>query len=116
LHSLAFPPSYFHRVIRAAGNPVGYIDLTPWGEEIASNLQLLQDRVRTETPQGGHHMVVRWVHRSSFVIRPRPTLPGSSPSRIPIPHTDLHVDPGWYGTVVVEVSFGRGTIGLNLTW
>jgi hypothetical protein len=50
--TLAFPPSYFHRVIRmGAGstNPVAHIDLRPWGEEIAHNLQLLQDRVRTET-------------------------------------------------------------------
>jgi hypothetical protein len=43
-------------------------------------------------------MVVRWVHRSSFAIRTRAGQGG----RIPIPHTDLHVDPGWYGTVVVE--------------
>jgi hypothetical protein len=52
LPTLAFPPSYFHRVIRtgpASTNPVVHIDLAPWGQEIAANLQLLQDRVRTET-------------------------------------------------------------------
>lgn len=58
-------------------------------------------------PQGTYHNVVRWVHRSSFVIRPptqrrystqrRPQSP-----RIPIPDTNLFVDPGWYGTVVIE--------------
>lgn len=32
-----------------AGNPIVYIDLNPWAEQIAMNLQLLQDRVRTET-------------------------------------------------------------------
>jgi hypothetical protein len=50
--TLAFPPSYFHRVIRlgtTSTNPIAHIDLRPWGEEIAHNLQLLQDRVRTET-------------------------------------------------------------------
>lgn len=50
--TLAFPPSYFHRVIRMGAestNPIAHIDLRPWGEEIAHNLQLLQDRVRTET-------------------------------------------------------------------
>lgn len=69
--------------------------------------------------------MVRWVHRSSFVIRPpsrhssvRQTPPPSSNGhhhaananpkvpaigRIPIPGTDnLYVDPGWYGTIVVE--------------
>ncbi len=50
--SLGFPPSYFHRVIRTGptiSNPIVHVDLSPWGEEIAANLQLLQDRVRTET-------------------------------------------------------------------
>ncbi|KAG5644436.1 hypothetical protein DXG03_008531 [Asterophora parasitica] len=50
--TLAFPPSYFHRVICTgpnSSNPIVHIDLRPWGEEIAANLQLLQDRVRTET-------------------------------------------------------------------
>lgn len=56
-HSLAFSPSYFHRVIRIGGsvthnphcNPIIYVDVSPWGREIAANLQLLQDRARTET-------------------------------------------------------------------
>ncbi|KAF9455890.1 hypothetical protein BDZ94DRAFT_1315717 [Collybia nuda] len=119
--TLAFPPSYFHRVIRtgaSSSNPIVHIDLRPWGEEIAMNLQLLQDRMRTETPQGAYHNVVRWVHRSSFTIRPHPrggavrtfgspqgarTAPAPIPGRIPIPDSNgLYVDAGWYGTIVVE--------------
>ncbi|KAG6830608.1 hypothetical protein H0H87_007551 [Tephrocybe sp. NHM501043] len=115
--TFAFPPSYFHRVIRTgpnSSNPIAHMDLRPWGEEIAANLQLLQDRVRTETPQGAYHNVVRWVHRSSFVIRPpgrgamRPPMSGNhhsthlGPARVPIPESNLFVDPGWYGTIVVE--------------
>ncbi|KAI5122864.1 hypothetical protein M0805_003157 [Coniferiporia weirii] len=98
LHTLSFPPSYFHRVIRTSGNPICYIDISPWGEEIAVNLQLLQDRIKTETPQGGHHTVVRWIHRSRFSIRP------GAYRHIPIaiPGTSLSVDPGWYGSVIVE--------------
>ncbi|KAF9560810.1 hypothetical protein CPC08DRAFT_707825 [Agrocybe pediades] len=118
LPTLAFPPSYFHRVIRTGPNvtnPIVHIDISPWGEEIAMNLQLLQDRVRTETPQGAYHNVVRWVHRSSFTVRPSrstqrytntPPKPGQSQSnngRTPIPDSNgLFVDPGWYGTIVVE--------------
>jgi hypothetical protein len=49
LHSLSFPPAYFHKVLRSSGNPVMQIDLRPWGKEIASNLQLVQDRVQAET-------------------------------------------------------------------
>ena len=66
------------------------------------------------SPQGAIHNVVRWVHRSSFVIRP----PRGGPAqyshqggrtqvlvpRIPIPDADnLFVDSGWYGTIVVEI-------------
>ncbi|OSD07928.1 hypothetical protein PYCCODRAFT_1441746 [Trametes coccinea BRFM310] len=110
LPTLAFPPSYFHRVVRTMGNgnPICHIDIAPWNEEIAANLQLLQDRMKAETPQGGHHMVVRWVHRSSFTIRPPA---GGKPLRITVPRDvgpgpgpggAWFVDPGWYGTVVVE--------------
>ncbi|KAG7441512.1 uncharacterized protein BT62DRAFT_923288 [Guyanagaster necrorhizus] len=81
----------------SGGGPVIRVDLRPWGEEIRGNMQLLQDRVRTETPQGTYHNVVRWVHRSSFQLRAR------RGTRIPIPESNgLFVDPGWYGTVVVE--------------
>ncbi|TBU40092.1 hypothetical protein BD309DRAFT_368586 [Dichomitus squalens] len=110
LPTLAFPPSYFHRVIRTmgSGNPICHIDISPWGEEVATNLQLLQDRMKTETPQGGHHVVVRWVHRSSFTVRPPPS---GKPLRISVPKSigpgpgpggAWFIDPGWYGTVVVE--------------
>ncbi|EPT04755.1 hypothetical protein FOMPIDRAFT_39628 [Fomitopsis schrenkii] len=109
LPTLAFPPSYFHRVIRTqgSGNPICHIDIAPWGEEIAEHLQLLQDRTRTETPQGGHHMVVRWVHRSTFTIGPpapnKPVRIPSMPNVGPGPsHGAWLVDPGWYGRVVVE--------------
>ncbi|KAI9465833.1 hypothetical protein BJY52DRAFT_1202087 [Lactarius psammicola] len=101
LPALAFPPSYFHRVIRVAGdrNPIAHLDIRFWGEEITANLQLLQDRVRTETPQGAYHTVVRWVHRSSFTIRPPP---GGAPVII-LPNRERRVvDSGWRGTVVVE--------------
>ncbi|KAH6909800.1 hypothetical protein BKA70DRAFT_1274841 [Coprinopsis sp. MPI-PUGE-AT-0042] len=116
--TLAFPPSYFHRVIRTGAitsNPIAHVDISPWGEEIAANLQLLQDRVKTETPQGTYHNVVRWVHRSSFVIRPPARVMQRGPSmsgrgaqqphtpRIPIPDMEnLFIDSGWYGTLVVE--------------
>ncbi|KAI9451790.1 hypothetical protein F5148DRAFT_1332851 [Russula earlei] len=99
--ALAFPPSYFHRVIRVAGdrNPIAHLDIRFWGEEIITNLQLLQDRVRTETPQGTYHTVVRWVHRSSFTIH---APPGSAPV-ITLPNRERRVvDPSWRGTVVIE--------------
>ncbi|KAK7691482.1 hypothetical protein QCA50_004881 [Cerrena zonata] len=110
LPTLAFPPSYFHRVIRTmgTGNPIVHIDIAPWGDQIESNLQLLQDRMKTETPQGGQHTVVRWVHRSSCIVKP---LHGTKSIRIPVPSTAgpgpspsgaWVVDPGWYGRIVVE--------------
>lgn len=61
---------------------------------------------------GALHDVVRWVHRSTFTIRP-PAESSShgqnrirsprGPVRIPIPNVDgFYIDPGWYGTVVLE--------------
>ncbi|KAI6040726.1 hypothetical protein EDC04DRAFT_2566574 [Pisolithus marmoratus] len=126
-HSLAFPPSYFHRVIRIGANaehnpqenPIVYVDVSPWGQEIAQNLQLLQERGKTETPHGALHDVVLWVHRSTFKIHPPATtehprvhshLRENFPHLIPrserraIPNVPgSFIDPNWYGTVVVEV-------------
>ncbi|KIJ91284.1 hypothetical protein K443DRAFT_655216, partial [Laccaria amethystina LaAM-08-1] len=51
LSALAFPPSYSRRVTRSGptvNNPTVLIDISPWGEDIAANLQLLQDRIRNE--------------------------------------------------------------------
>ena len=50
--TMAFPPSYFHKSIRpgsSSSNPIVRVDISQWGDQIAANLQLLQDRVRTET-------------------------------------------------------------------
>ncbi|KAG8734849.1 hypothetical protein FRC11_003620, partial [Ceratobasidium sp. 423] len=95
IHSLAFSPSYWHKIIRTSNSPLCHIDLAPYAAEIASNLQLVQDRVQTETPQGGRHTVVRWVHRSRFHTRPGLPIPGASPPAA--------VDRMWDGYIVVEV-------------
>lgn len=92
LHSLSFPPAYFHKVLRSSGNPIVQLDLRPWGKDIASNLQLVQDRGSAETPQGGRHAVMRWTHRTRFQVT-RGT---------PIPDTNLVVDAGWEGALVIE--------------
>ena len=53
-------------------------------------------------------MVVRWVHRSSFTIRPSSNgkpIRISVPKNVgpgPAPGGAWLIDPGWYGTVVVE--------------
>jgi hypothetical protein len=52
LPALAFSSSYFHKVIRtgvASSNPIVHMEISPWGDEIAVNLQLLQNRIRNET-------------------------------------------------------------------
>jgi hypothetical protein len=53
LHSLAYPPSYFHKVLRTGSgmdaDPIVQLDLKPFGEQICANLQLLQERVAMET-------------------------------------------------------------------
>ncbi|QRV78400.1 mucin 2, oligomeric mucus/gel-forming [Ceratobasidium sp. AG-Ba] len=95
IHSLAFSPSYWHKIIRTSNSPLCHIDLAPYAAQIAQNLQLVQDRVQTETPQGGRHTVVRWVHRSRFHPRPGTHIPNTNPPSV--------VDQMWEGVIVVEV-------------
>ncbi|KAF5334160.1 hypothetical protein D9758_014815 [Tetrapyrgos nigripes] len=117
--SLAFPPSYFHRVLRtnsSSSDPIVRLDISPWGEEIASNLQLLQNKNKG-IPQAACHST-NWIHQSSFTIRsPRARSLASKRSEktgqsskstesshgVPIPgFQGLFVDSGWYGKIVIE--------------
>jgi hypothetical protein len=121
LHSLSFPPSYFHKIIRCGSgveaDPIVQIDISPFGEQIATHLQLLQERVAMDTyvllfihlvvvpsfhrPQGGRHTVLRWTHRSYFKV---PAVYRSlTHLNMPIPNTSgIFVHADWIGTVVVE--------------
>lgn len=121
LHSLSFPPSYFHKIIRCGtgveADPIVQIDISPFGEQIAANLQLLQERVAMDTyvtpwsvlpllidvlrPQGNRHTVLRWSHRSFFRV---PSVYRSlTHLNIPIPNTTgLFIHAEWAGTIVVE--------------
>lgn len=75
------------------------MDISPYATEIAANLKLLQDRVQTETPQGQHHTVIRWIHRSSFQLQgDTPLLPIQPRRSGPTPL----IDSSWEGTVYVE--------------
>ncbi|KAG8883941.1 hypothetical protein FRB97_005615 [Tulasnella sp. 331] len=101
IDSLAFPPAYFHKIVRNAGNPIVYIDLRPFAGDIADHLSLLQDRVQTETPQGSHHTVVRWIHRARFYVKPNtPVNPYRHLTERTMPMQ--FVDQGWFGSVVIE--------------
>ncbi|EJU01780.1 hypothetical protein DACRYDRAFT_79392 [Dacryopinax primogenitus] len=91
-NSLAYPPSYWHKVIRTNTNPLAFIDLRPYGREIMQNVQLVQDRVQSETPQGGYHTIVGYSHRSVARL-----LRGT-----PIPESKEVVDAGWDGRIIVE--------------
>ncbi|KZO98220.1 hypothetical protein CALVIDRAFT_535326 [Calocera viscosa TUFC12733] len=91
-NSLAHPPSYWHKVIRTNANPIAHLDFRPYGKEIMQNVQLVQDRVQTETPQGGFHTIVRYSHRSvARLVR-----------GTPIPDSKEVVDSSWEGRIIVE--------------
>ncbi|KDQ08096.1 hypothetical protein BOTBODRAFT_119087 [Botryobasidium botryosum FD-172 SS1] len=98
VHSLAYPPSYWHNVIRVGGNPLCHINLAPYAADMAANMQLLQDRVQVEIPQGGRHTVVRWVHRTRFRVQGKGLIPLSAGGR----RQAQSVDAGWEGIVVIE--------------
>ncbi|KIJ38385.1 hypothetical protein M422DRAFT_259056 [Sphaerobolus stellatus SS14] len=60
------------------------------GTEIAANVELVQDKTVAETGRGTTHSILRWTHRTRFIVYPN----------FPFPNTDpqLIVDPKWVGT------------------
>ncbi|THU82136.1 hypothetical protein K435DRAFT_692107 [Dendrothele bispora CBS 962.96] len=109
---LAFPPSYFYRVLRtspsSSSDPLVRIDISHWGEEIATNLQLLQNRGRMERATTVYHNT-NWVHQSWFRIKPPQSQHTSDSNNnndnkgVPVPGFAGHfIHPTWYGKIVIE--------------
>ncbi|KAL7416190.1 hypothetical protein BDY24DRAFT_337459, partial [Mrakia frigida] len=70
INAFQFPPSYWHKVVKSAGNPLLYLDLSgPMGVEIKKNTKLILDKAPLTAPDGRERLVQSWIHRSELVVR-----------------------------------------------
>ena len=95
LNAFAFAPSYYHNIIRSsdASQPVVYLDVLPFRDQIVSTMRLVQDQVETFSPQGARYRVSKWLYRAVISV-----VPGTIISD----HGVEVVDAGWHGKVVIE--------------
>ena len=95
LNAFSFAPSYYHNIIRSsdAPQPVVYLDVLPWRDQIVSTMRLVQDQVETFSPQGVRYRISKWLYRAVINI-----VPGAI-----ISDEGLEVvDAGWHGKIVIE--------------
>lgn len=95
LNAFWFAPSYYHNVISSsdASQPVIYLDVLPWRDQIVSTMRLVQDQVETFSPQGARYRISKWLYRAVINV-----VPGAI-----ISDEGLQVvDPGWHGKLVIE--------------
>ena len=95
LNAFSFAPSYYHNIIRAsdASQPVIYLDVLPWRDQIVSTMRLVQDQVETFSPQGARYRISKWLYRAVINV-----VPGAI-----ISDEGLEVvDAGWHGKIVIE--------------
>ncbi len=95
LNAFSFAPSYYHNIVRStdASQPVVYLDVLPWRDQIVSSMRLVQDQVETFSPQGARYRISKWLYRAVITI-----VPGAI-----ISDEGLEVvDPGWHGKIVIE--------------
>lgn len=81
LDALSLPPSYFHNLLSStAGQPVIYIDITPFINSLSTQqMQLCKERAEIDSPSGEKYRVNRYVYSATVQIR-RGTALGSSSS------------------------------------
>lgn len=95
LNAFSFAPSYYHNIIRSsdASQPVAYLDVLPWHDQIVSTMRLVQDQVETFSPQGARYRISKWLYRAVINV-----VPGAI-----ISDEGLEVvDAGWHGKIVIE--------------
>ena len=103
LNGLAFSPSYFHNLITCTkGEPVIYLDLTPFLVALSSNITLCKEKTALTSPGGERYAVNRYVYRTACDLVPGTLLGnagqqgGAGPGGIEVLHPD------WAGKLVIE--------------
>ncbi|GAK63593.1 uncharacterized protein PAN0_003c1799 [Moesziomyces antarcticus] len=91
LNAFVFAPSYYHNIIRSsdASQPVIYLDVLPWRDQIVSTMRLVQDQVETFSPQGARYRIAKWLYRAVISIEAGAVAAEG-------------VDAGWHGRIVIE--------------
>lgn len=95
LNSFIYPPSYWHNVLRSStSQPVIYLDVSPFKDQILSSLRLVQDHVDNISPQG-RYRIAKWLYRAIAT-----TTAGHIISQMD--QSLQVVDAGWHGKIVIE--------------
>ncbi|KAN0061543.1 hypothetical protein ACQY0O_006390 [Thecaphora frezii] len=95
VNSFSYPPSYYHNIIRSssAAQPVVYLDVLPWRDQIVTTMRLVQDQVETYNPQGARYRISKWLYRAVINVAPGQII---SDEGLEV------VDAGWHGRIVIE--------------
>jgi len=101
LNAMAYSPGYWHNVVASsAPNPVVYLDLSPFLNQVQQTMALCKDSVEVASPQG-RYRVQRYVYRAAVALRAQAIIGqsgdgGSGPGGIEVVH------PNWEGQLVIE--------------
>ncbi|PWN32452.1 uncharacterized protein FA14DRAFT_74147 [Meira miltonrushii] len=97
LNVIMFSPSYWHNVIKSSQpQPVVFLDIAPWKDQILNSLRLVQDHVDTFSGNGARYRIAKWLYRSAANV-----TSGQIISRM---NGGLEiVDDQWAGRIVIEM-------------
>ncbi|EPQ31681.1 uncharacterized protein PFL1_01014 [Pseudozyma flocculosa PF-1] len=95
INAFSYAPSYYHNIIRSSSSaqPIVYLDVLPWRDQIVSTMRLVQDQVETFNPQGARYRISKWLYRAVFNVTPGQII---SDEGLEV------VDAGWHGRIVIE--------------
>ncbi|SJX61838.1 uncharacterized protein SRS1_12822 [Sporisorium reilianum f. sp. reilianum] len=95
LNAFQYAPSYYHNIVRSsdAAQPVVYLDVLPWRDQIVASMRLVQDQVETFAPHGARYRISKWLYRAVVTVVPGTII---SDEGVAV------VDAGWHGKIVIE--------------
>lgn len=94
LNMFLYSPGYYHNVVRSSSNnPVVYLDILPWREQIMSSLRLVQDQVETTSAAGARYRIAKWLYRAVAHVKAGQIISDEGV---------VCADEGWEGRIVFE--------------
>lgn len=89
-----YSPGYYHNVVRSSTpNPIVFLDILPWREQIVSSLRLVQDQVETANASGGRYRIAKWLYRAVAHVKAGHIISDEGL---------VCADEGWEGRLVFE--------------
>lgn len=97
LNMALYSPGHYHNIVKSSTpNPVLYLDVLPWREQLLSSMRLVQDQVETTiAATGARYRIAKWLYRAVASVKAGHIISSEGAGL-------QCADEGWAGRIVIE--------------